>query len=114
MMGAAARFEHQLGPRKLAAKRLELGSAEISPQYGTILSIDAVQGERGFGRINSNALKLHEGGLLRWPLLNSHLGTRYRGTVHPNTIGHSVSFRVLADLGYGTPLPVCPSAQCSP
>src|SRR3954447_10850562 len=91
MMGAAARFEHQLGPRKLAAKRLELGSAEISPQYGTILSIDAVQGERGFGRINSNALKLHEGGLLRWPLLNSHLGTRCRGTVHPNTISDSVS-----------------------
>jgi hypothetical protein len=55
-MGAATGFQHHLGWRNLAEKRLKSSAGQVLTQHRPILLIDPVQGENGFGRINRNAL----------------------------------------------------------
>jgi hypothetical protein len=65
-MGAAARFQGNLGRRQVPEEGGHLSAAKIGSKHRMTTFVDAVQGEDGLGRVEANALNLGHGRLRCW------------------------------------------------
>jgi hypothetical protein len=75
---AATRFQRHHGRRQLGKEIFQSGALEAASQRGPFVLAHATHGENGLGRIQANALKVHQDGP---PGCGSttNLGTRCRG-----------------------------------
>src|SRR4051794_23233283 len=81
MMRAATGLQHNLGRLELAEEGFDLAPSELAAQHRAVLLVDTVQREHVLGRVDRNALKLHEDG----PSLEHDSPTLARDAVGPST-----------------------------
>src|SRR3954447_14357095 len=81
MMRAATGLQHNLGRLELAEEGFDLAPSELAAQHRAVLLVDTVQREHVLGRVDRNALKLHEDG----PSLEHDSPTSARDAVGPST-----------------------------
>src|SRR3954466_8293657 len=88
MMRAATGLQHNLGRLELAEEGFDLAPSELAAQHRAVLLVDTVQREHVLGRVDRNALKLHEDG----PSLEHDSPTLARDAVGPSTPTTGISF----------------------
>src|SRR4051812_23209453 len=81
MMRAATGLQHNLGRLELAEEGFDLAPSELAAQHRAVLLVDTVQREHVLGRVDRNALKLHEDA----PSLEHDSPTLARDAVGPST-----------------------------